>query len=105
MRARDFSLDIAEKRSEMRKLPADPECDLARSEERSKEQLRAVVEHPSHVVKRLFWNRKARYRGLAKNAAPLLSLLALANLVLATRVLSPQGGQCVLRAPKARETG
>jgi hypothetical protein len=67
------------------------EHDEARADERSKVQVRPIVEHPFHVVKSLFRHRKVRYRGLAKNTAPLLSLFALANLVLARRLLPPQG--------------
>ena len=91
MQDRDLSFDIAKKRGEVRKLPAGPERDAARADECSKAQLRAVVEHPFHVVKNLFRHRKARYRGLAKNTAQLFSLFALANLVLARRLLPPQG--------------
>jgi IS5 family transposase len=43
------------------------------------------VEHPFHVAKNLFRHRKARYRGLAKNAAQLFTLFGFANLVLAGR--------------------
>ncbi|MFM9428895.1 IS5 family transposase [Variovorax sp. GrIS 2.14] len=50
-------------------------------------RIRAKVEHPFHVVKNLFGHRKARYRGLAKNTAQLLSLFGLANLVIAKRAL------------------
>ena len=39
------------------------------------------------VLKCQFGYRKVRYRGLAKNAAQLFSLLALANLYLARRTL------------------
>jgi IS5 family transposase len=39
------------------------------------------------VVKNLFKHKKTRYRGLAKNAAQLLSLFGLANLMLAKRRL------------------
>jgi len=42
--------------------------------------LRAIVEHPFHVVKNLFGYRKVRYRGLKKNTTQLHSLFALANL-------------------------
>jgi transposase, IS5 family len=83
--------DIARKRSEVRKLPEGPKRDAARADERCKAQLRAIVEHPFHVVKNLFRHRKVRYRGLAKNTAQLFSLFALANLVLARRLLPPQG--------------
>ena len=69
MQGRDLLMDIAKKRSEVRKLPEGPKRGAARAEERSKTQLRAIVEHPFHVVKNLFRHRKARYRGLAKNTA------------------------------------
>jgi IS5 family transposase len=45
------------------------------------------VEHPFHIVKNLFGYRKVRYRGLRKNLAQLHSLFALANLVIAGRIL------------------
>jgi IS5 family transposase len=54
-----------------------------------KAQVRAKVEHPFHVVKNLFRHRKVRYRGLFKNTAQLLTLFALANLVIAKRQLLP----------------
>jgi len=91
MQGRDLSFDIAKKRSVVRKLPDGPEREAARAEERSKAQVRAIVEHPFHVVKNLFRHRKVRYRGLRKNTAQLFSLFALANLMLARRWLSPQG--------------
>jgi transposase, IS5 family len=91
MRDRDLIFDIAKKRGAVRKLPAGRERDAARAEERAKAQVRAIVEHPFHVVKNLFRHRKVRYRGLAKNTAQLFSLFALANLLLATRLLPPQG--------------
>ena len=53
----------------------------------AKARIRAKVEHPFHVVKNLFKQRKARYRGMAKNAAQLLTLFGLANLMLAKRRL------------------
>jgi transposase, IS5 family len=91
MQGRNLLCDIAKKRSEARKLPEGPKRDVTRADERSKAQLRAIVEHPFHVVKNLFRHRKVRYRGLAKNTAQLFSLIALANLVLARRLLPPQG--------------
>ena len=81
----------AKKRSEVRKLQEGPKREAARAEERSKAQIRAIVEHPFHVVKNLFRHHKVRYRGLRKNTAQLFSLFALANLVLARRLLPPQG--------------
>jgi IS5 family transposase len=53
--------------------------------------VRAKVEHIFHVVKRLWGHRKVRYRGLAKNEAHFVSLLALANLFLVRRELLQPG--------------
>ena len=50
MRTRDLLIDIAKKRSEVRRLPDGPERKAARAEERSKAQLRAIVAQPFHVV-------------------------------------------------------
>jgi IS5 family transposase len=61
--------------------------------EKIKASIRAKVEHPFHVVKNLFRHKKARYKGLAKNHAQLLSLFGLANLVIAKRqLLAAHGG-------------
>src|SRR3954468_2901918 len=49
---------------------------------------RAKVEHVFRVIKCQFGYRKVRYRGLAKNAAHVFSLLALANLYLARRTIA-----------------
>jgi len=53
--------------------------------------VRARVEHPFHVIKRLWGFAKVRYRGLAKNTARAFALLALANLYLVRRRLLPHG--------------
>ncbi len=50
-------------------------------------KVRAKVEHPFRVLKRLFGYIRTRYRGLAKNQAQLFSLFALGNLYLARRQL------------------
>jgi IS5 family transposase len=55
--------------------------------EQMKAGLRALVEHPFHVVKNRFGLRKLRYRGLAKNTAHLFTLFGLANLVIARKRL------------------
>jgi len=61
--------------------------------EKIKASIRAKVEHPFHVVKNLFRHKKARYKGLAKNHAQLLSLFGLASLVIAKRqLLAIHGG-------------
>ena len=53
--------------------------------------IRARVEHPFLVIKRLWGFAKVRYRGLYKNAVRVHALLALANLYLARRRLLAQG--------------
>lgn len=50
--------------------------------------IRAKVEHVFRVLKCQFGYRKVRYRGIAKNGAQVFSLLALANLFLARRMLA-----------------
>lgn len=55
--------------------------------EQTKASIRAKVEHPFHVVKNLFRHRKTRYRGLVKNTAQLHTLFAMANLMLARRLV------------------
>jgi len=60
---------------------------LLEQAEQLKASVRAKVEHPFHVVKNLFCHKKVRYKGLAKNAAQLFSLFALANLIIAKRRL------------------
>ena len=59
-----------------------------RSRNRRFGKVRAKVEHVFRVMKCQFGYRKARYRGLAKNAAQVFSLLALANLYLARRTIA-----------------
>lgn len=49
--------------------------------------VRAKVEHVFRVIKCQFGYRKAPYRGLAKNASQMFSLMALANLYIARRNL------------------
>jgi len=78
---------IALRPGKRKALPATPEGEQLERAERIKAGIRAKVEHPFHVVKNLFRHRKTRYRGLKKNTAQLLTLFALANLVLARRWL------------------
>jgi IS5 family transposase len=52
---------------------------------------RAFVEHPFHVIKRLWGFVKVRYRGLAKNTARVFALMALANLYRVRHRLMPHG--------------
>jgi light-regulated signal transduction histidine kinase (bacteriophytochrome) len=79
----DIDWHVAQRRSVIEKMADGAAKDIRRALERVKAQVRARVEHPFHVVKNLFRHRKARYKGLAKNAAQLFSLFGLANLVIA----------------------
>ena len=55
--------------------------------ERLKASVRAKVEHPFRVLKQQFGFTKVRYRGLKKNTAQIITLLALSNLWMARRQL------------------
>lgn len=79
------SWHIALERSRRKARPANRLGKLREQLERAKASIRAKVEHPFHVIKNLFKQKKTGYRGLAKNEAQLLSLFGLANLVLARR--------------------
>ena len=59
--------------------------------ERIKASIRAKVEHPFRVLKRQFGYVKARYRGLAKNAAQVTTLFMLSNLWMVRRKLAATG--------------
>jgi transposase, IS5 family len=83
---REVSWNIAIKRGIIKALPKALR-DLAEPIERALSQVRAVVEHPFHIVKNRFRHKKLRYRGLKKNTAQLHTLFALANLVIVKKVL------------------
>ena len=78
---------VAAKRGQIKAMAEGKVKELTLAVEKTKAQMRALVEHPFHVLKNLFKHRKARYRGLAKNTAQLHTLFALANLVLVGRTL------------------
>ncbi|MNF91150.1 Transposase DDE domain protein [compost metagenome] len=61
--------------------------------EKAKAQVRAKVEHPFRVIKRQFGYTKVRFRGLAKNAAQMVTLFALSNLWMARRHLLASAGE------------
>ena len=61
--------------------------------EHIKASIRATVEHPFRVVKRQFGHVWARYRGLAKNGAQVLTLFALSNLWMIRRTLLATAGE------------
>jgi len=56
--------------------------ELQRAKNRSKSSVRAKVEHPFRILKRIFGFDKVRYRGLAKNHHRLCACFALINLYL-----------------------
>jgi IS5 family transposase len=58
-----------------------------RARNRRLSRVRATVEHPYLVVKRLWGHAKVRYRGLKKNLAQMHTLFALANVFRARRQL------------------
>jgi len=58
-----------------------------RARNRTKSKVRAKVEHPFLVIKRIFGFRKVCYRGLNKNANRLFVVCGLTNLYLARRHL------------------
>jgi IS5 family transposase len=57
-----------------------PLTQAQRARNRRLSRIRAVVEHPFLVVKRLWGHAKVRYRGIAKNLAQMNTLFGLANL-------------------------
>jgi IS5 family transposase len=83
----DVKWHIAEKRGKVAAMDEGPLKELTLQAERLKAKIRARVEHPFHIVKDLFRQRKLRYRGLKKNGAQWRVLFALANLVIAKKAL------------------
>jgi IS5 family transposase len=63
-----------------------------RKRNRKHASVRAKVGHVFRIVKCQFGYRKARYKGLAKNAAQVFSLMALANLYQARGQLMAAAG-------------
>ena len=84
---------IAEKRSKVKAIRNKRDRKRAERWEHTKASLRARVEHPFRVIKRQFGYVKVRYRGLAKNAAQVMTLFALSNLWMARKRLLPTTGE------------
>ena len=61
--------------------------EIERAKNKTKSSVRAKVEHPFLVIKRIFGFAKTRYRGLEKNAHRLFVTCALTNLYLMRRRL------------------
>ena len=84
----DVDWGIATAPGKRRKLDLADEIDAMREKvEKIKASIRAKVEHPFRVIKRQFGYNKARYRGLMKNGAQVLTLFMLSNLWMARRSL------------------
>ena len=81
---------VAMKRGKRKAMAEGVLKDASEAFEKAKAQVRALVEHPFHILKNLFKHRKTRYRGLSKNTAHLHTLFALVNLVIAKRELLAQ---------------
>lgn len=70
---------VARKGGQVKKLPKGEIQGLTQYAERLKAGIRARVEQPFHIVKKLFGHRKTRYLGNAKNESQWQVLFALAN--------------------------
>ena len=92
-RAKRIEWKIARRRSQIEKMKHARERARAMRAETRKAQVRAFVEHPFRIVKRVFGHVKTRFRGLAKNTDHLVTLFALSNLYLARRLLQPTTGK------------
>lgn len=64
-----------------------PLTDRDKEKNRTKSKVRAKVEHPFLILKRIFGFNKVRYRGLDKNANRLFTACGLVNLYMARRML------------------
>lgn len=83
---------IAAKRNTVKAITDAGLSKLVTEIEHTKTSIRAAVEHPFRLVKRQFGHVKARYRGLAKNGAQVLTLFALSNVWMARKQLLVQAG-------------
>lgn len=82
---RKIDWQIAGKRGAIKALAEGAAKETLKAVEKAKASVRALVEHPFHIVKNLFGHRKVRYRGLAKNGHQLYTLFGLANVVIGAR--------------------
>ncbi len=80
---------IAKRRKPIREMAECWQKDLALAFEKLKARIRAIVEHPFHIVKNIFKHKKVRYKGLEKNDAQLNVLFALSNLYMVRGKLCP----------------
>lgn len=91
---REVIWQIAVRRSTYQKLGKRSALYKAKRKiEKAKAQVRANVEHPFRVIKRQFGYTKARFRGLVKNTAQMVTLFALSNLWMVRRYLLSSAGE------------
>ncbi len=83
----DVTWHVAMRPGKRKVLPQTTYGRMLEQIEKLKASVRAKGEHPFHILKNILGMKKARYRGLAKNAAQLLTLFGLANLLIAKRRL------------------
>ena len=65
--------------------------EVQRKKNRTKARVRAKVEHPFRILKRVFGFVKVRFRGLKKNHHHLCAAFALVNLYMHRKRLAPLG--------------
>jgi transposase, IS5 family len=94
--------NIAERRSRIKALPEGELKDVSELLEHLIAKVRSKGEHPFRVVKRQFGHTKARYRGLVKNAAQVVTLFALSNLWMARKRLLAMAGKVRPESGKKR---
>ena len=66
--------------ADVRPMLSEPLTQAQRARNRRLSRVRATVEHPFLVVKRLWGHVRVRYRGIKKNLAQMNTLFGLANL-------------------------
>jgi IS5 family transposase len=86
--ARKIDWQIAGKRGQLKKLAEGAEKETLKAVEKAKAAVRAFVEHPFHILKNIFRQRKVRCRGLVKNGHPLYTLFGLANVLIGARQIA-----------------
>lgn len=74
-------------------MPEDELKEATKHVEYLKAAIRSKVEYPFRVVKRQFGYQKARFKGLLKNSAQVLTLFALSNLWMVRRTLLASAGE------------
>lgn len=84
---------IAARRGTITALPEGELKEATKDLEYIKAAIRARVEHPFRVIKRQFGYQKVRFKGLAKNTAQIVTLLALSNLWLVRKKLLAMTGE------------